>query len=174
MSRPTKYTDKLARKFCLHLAELGAAGKVCELAGMPAKATIYDWIRTKPGFHAMVGLAREEYADKLFEELDEIVNEKPPTDEQGRVDHGWVRNKEVRVKAVHWKLARLAPSKYAERKAVELTGADGEPLLPRDELTDARLLEGARRLAFILHRADIMQRTSPPVLQLVHDVKPLA
>jgi hypothetical protein len=172
VSKPdVPYSDEIALKLCERLAGGESLLKICATEGMPARSTIYSWLKANSSFQVMYLAAREEHADSEFERLDQLVNETPPTDDKGRIDMGWVQNQRLKVDALKWKLARMSPRKYSER--IEITGADGEAFVPKpDELTPDRILEGARRLAFILRQADQTLRQGARVpLQLVHDVE---
>lgn len=60
---------------------------------------------------------------------------------------------------------RRPNSEWVER--FEVVGAGGEPLIP--QMTPEAQFEGARRLAFVLHRAGKLLAKAPPEpLQLTH------
>lgn len=168
MGRPSDYTEELALAFCARLAEVGAVTKVCADEGMPARSTLYQWLRKEPGFVAMYQAAREEYADAEFEALETLMNEQPPADMDPKLRMAWVQDKRLRVDTVKWRLGKLS-RRYAER--MELTGAEGSPLIPSDELTEERRIQGVRRIAFLLQKADIEERDRRQPLLLTHDVK---
>lgn len=153
MSRPAiPYSEDVALRICEQLGTGKTLKAICRGKGMPARSTVYAWLAEHTEFKTMFQAARDEHIDNEFDRLDDLVNQKPPVDQYGRIDHGWVTNQRVKVAALQWKLSKLRPREFSDR--MELTGAEGAPLMPPDEeLTPERIAEGARRLAFILHRA---------------------
>jgi hypothetical protein len=157
------YGEDLAIEFCEHLAELGSISKVCELPGMPSRSTAYAWIGGRPGFKAMVDAARDQHADLVWDEMKTLMEQEIPIDTQGRMDNAAVRDKEVRLNAMRWRMGKLS-KRYADR--TEITGKDGAPLLVNDEMTEERMFEGVRRFAFLLARVGEKnkQPAGPPLL----------
>jgi hypothetical protein len=164
------YSEDVAVRLCERIADVGNLRKVCQEEGMPHPSTVYEWIGVVPGFNPMYLAAREQYADSEFDRLDDLMNEPAPKDDRGRIDVGWVQQQRLKVDTLKWKLSKLCPRRYSER--LELVGAEGKPLVPELPLEQLQL-EAARRMAFILQRADeIMKRKAPAPLLLVHEVAP--
>lgn len=167
MARPTEYNEEIAARICEQLADGKPMIEICSAEGMPARSTVYKWLAANPGFVAMHQAAREEHADAEFERLDALVNTVLPKDANGRTDMGDVQQLRLKVDTKKWQLARMHPKKYAER--FELTGAAGAPLVAGPP-TPEQILEGARRIAFMLQKAIVLQEEAPrPPLLLVHD-----
>lgn len=154
--RKPSYSPKLAVAVCAQIAQVGSIGKACAAAGLP-RSTFYEWLHEHAEFVAMYQAAKEAYADDLFDKLADLMEKDPPRDEKGRGDAAFAHMARVRLDALKYRLRVLNPRKFAER--VELTGGEGEPLNPPpQEMTPERLMEGVRRLAFILHSADAMKQ----------------
>jgi hypothetical protein len=164
MSRPAiPYSEHVALRICEQLADGKTLKQICRAKGSPARSTVYAWLAEHPEFNTMFQTARNEHIDNEFDRLDDLVNQKPPTDAYGRVDQGWVANQKVKVAALQWKLSKLRPREFSDR--MELTGAEGAPLMPpAEELSPERIAEAARRIAFILHRAALLQDSALPLL----------
>jgi hypothetical protein len=173
MNKPrVEYSDEVAAAICARLADGESLKKICESEGMPARSSVHKWLATNPEFLTMYQVAWDEKADGLFDEMQELMNQDPPADLDPKQTMAWVQNKRVKLETLRWILARMAPKKFSER--YEITGAAGEALIPQnDEMTPERLLEGARRMIFVLNRADQILKENPPApLRLVHEVKP--
>ena len=116
---------------------------------MPPDATVRLWVVDNvQGFAAQYTRARDLGLDVMAEEVLDISDD-------GRND--WVEretargtpyvalNEEalgrsrLRVDARKWYLSKLAPKRYGEKQAVELTGADGGPVQISDVERAARL-----------------------------------
>lgn len=104
-----------------------------------------------------IDVFREQYAqaralgfDTIADEVIEIADTQPGTTDNGATDSGAVAHNRLRFDARRWYLAKLAPKKYGERTAMELTGADGGPV----QITDT---ERAAKIAAILSAAKTRQ-----------------
>lgn len=120
MGRPGLYTDALAEQICRMISEGKSLTEVCELEHMPARFTLYRWMREHADFNDAYTRAREERADLLAEEVLTIADE--TTDANlGR----------LRVDARKWAAAKLNPKTYGDKLQV-----DGDM---RVKLTDDQL-----------------------------------
>jgi len=74
----------------------------------PHRDSVYTWMREREDFSDMYARAREERADRLFEELFEIAD-KPCTNQVE------VQQQRNRLDTRKWALSKLAPRKYGDR-----------------------------------------------------------
>lgn len=165
-----EYSDDLAAAICERLADGEPLTKILASEGMPKRSTFYvDWLH-RPGFAFMYQVARETWADAEFDRLEELVNETPALDDRKRVDNGWVQNQRLKIESLKYRLRVLHPRRFAER--MELTGAEGKPLVPpSEEMTPERRFEALRRFAFLLQQAGELNRPPPPApLLLPHEL----
>lgn len=95
---------------------------------MPAKSTVLRWVAEDETFRDRYAQARAVGFDAVADEVMEIVDEEPAVLTNGATDAGDVANKRLRFDARRWYLSKLAPAKYGERTAMELTGANGGPV----------------------------------------------
>ena len=158
MGRPTKYTPELAAEICERLAAGESLRAICRDGSMPSTSMVMRWSLQIGEFREQYAHARELGFDAMADEVIEIADEEPGTLENGATDGGEVANKRLRFDARRWYLSKLAPKKYGERTAMELTGANGGPV----EINDA---DRAARLAGLLALAQ--QRKNGDVSDLV-------
>lgn len=166
MLRATEYTEELAVQICTRIAEGEALARICRDESMPNVSSVYRWVATNEKFRTMYQLAREDQADTLGDQILEISDEAPiivKRDDEGNevevvLDAAAVQRQRLRVDARKFVAAKLKPKKWGDR--TELVGAGGAPLIPFDPMSEwsdsQRALEGARRLAFILARANLL------------------
>ena len=94
---------------------------ICADPRMPAKATVFRWLASNQEFRRSYALARECQAEDLAFEILEIADDSSrdyvkKTGVDGKVT--WVFDKEhfarqrLKIKALKWMLARMAPRKY--------------------------------------------------------------
>lgn len=82
----------------------------------------------------------------MAEEALEIADDPVGSTDNGGTDAGAVAKQRLQVDTRKWMLSKLAPKKYGERTAMELTGANGGPV----QISDA---ERAAKVAAILASA---------------------
>lgn len=95
----------------------------------------------KPDFAANIARARGCQADCLHDDMSEI---------EGKVLSGSLDPQAARVIiwSKQWRASKLAPKKYGDKAALELTGKDGGAI----ETVDVSQLELARRVGFLLEK----------------------
>jgi hypothetical protein len=108
--RPSVYTQELAHRICEAVANGEALQDVCSQPGMPARRTVYYWLRTNDEFAAAYELAREMRADLLADEVVKISDTEDPA------------RARVQIDARRWAASKLNPRRYGERQDRNLDG----------------------------------------------------
>ena len=123
LGRPSIYSDALAHEICRRLGDGESLRKICLDDGMPDKATVMNWLTTKPDFLDQYARAREIQAETQFDEIIDIVDQPPElsyvTDKNGELievkfDATYVAWMKLRVDTRKWTAARMS-RKYNER-----------------------------------------------------------
>ena len=163
IGRPSLCTPDVTDAICRELAEGRSLRSICGDPGMPSHASVTTWLSdpTKSGFLARYQRARADQADTLAEQILDLADERPPVDDAGRVDPGWVAAQRMRVEARKWYAGKVRPKAWGDRISQEITGPDGGPLQVRHSLEEehARILELQRKLGIIDIGAGIL---APP------------
>lgn len=158
--RPSEYTQEKADVICEQLASGDSMRKVCEPDEMPAMSTVFRWLREQDEFRQQYETAKDEAADVMVEEINEIadnstndyvtlladaIKEKPASEWTEEDIHVLaikaapeaIQRSRLRVDARKWTASKLKPKKYGDK---QLIGSDPDnPLLPKDlELTIVR------------------------------------
>ena len=102
--RPSVYSPTLAQKICEAVADGEALQDVCNQPGMPARRTVYYWLRTNEEFATAYELAREMRADLLADEVVKISDTEDPAKARVQID------------ARRWAASKLNPRRYGERQ----------------------------------------------------------
>lgn len=74
MGRTTHYTEDAAIAICERHAAGQSLVEICQVEGMPARATLYRWLKERPDFSMLLELARDEFADKITREIVDIAD----------------------------------------------------------------------------------------------------
>lgn len=167
MARPTEYTEEIGCLICEKLSEGTPLTKVCKEEGLPSQSSVYRWLPLHEDFRLRYQAARADQAHAWFAEMIEIADDASGDfieDKDGKtlVDHENINRARLRVDARKFAVSRLLPSVYGEKLGIG--AAEGLAPLP-GQMSN---FEVARRVAFILSRADHeLREQAPPTLQLV-------
>ena len=109
-----KYSDRVARDLCQHIAEGKSLRQIEKIDGMPGTSTIMRWLADprRDGFRAKYALAKQVQMERLAEEALAISDDP---------DGDLARDK-LRVDTRKWLITQLAPKRYGE-----VTLAPSEP-----------------------------------------------
>jgi hypothetical protein len=115
------YGAEIADTICDRLAGGESLRAICADAGMPDRATVSRWLARYEEFRDLYGFAREWQADCLVDEMLKIARDSSrdylkKVGVDGKVT--WVVDREhiarcgLRISALKWTAARMAPRKY--------------------------------------------------------------
>lgn len=136
MGRPSAYTPELAAEICLRMSEGDSLRKICRDESMPSISMVMRWAQSNEAFREQYTRAREDLLEHWAEDILEISDESSKDFVQvaegeetvERVDHEHIARSKLRVDSRKWLLSKLAPKKYGERLATELSGPGGGPI----------------------------------------------
>lgn len=117
--------------------------KSCEIAGIGA-ATWLDWCAADRTLGERYAQARARGADAEFEALQQLAEEAPPVDANGRIDNAWIQWQRLRVDTRKWALSKKRPERYGDR--IDHQHGTTEPLLIQINLGGSRSTEPARNV----------------------------
>lgn len=95
----------------------------CRQPDTPHHTVIYGWMEEDEAFSHRFARAREIGADAIAQETLTIVDEHPPTTDNGSTDSGFVAWQKARVETRLKLLAKWSPKKYGDR--IDHTSSDG-------------------------------------------------
>jgi hypothetical protein len=119
MSEYVPYSPELGRKICERIANGESLRKICSEPGMPARMSVFRWIRANGDFAEEYAAARQMQGDYMDDLILETAYECDPSN---------FRAASVKISAFQWRAMKLRPREYGERKSVELSGPDRAPL----------------------------------------------
>jgi hypothetical protein len=161
VGRPSSYTDDIAFEICDRIAEGESLKRICASEGMPGQGTVFRWLANPENavFRESYARAREAQADALFDETLDISDDgsndwmlrnhgDDPEESGWKVNGEHIQRSRLRVDTRKWMAGKLAPKKYGDKSAVEVSGKDGGPI----ETKELSSLEMARRIGFLLEK----------------------
>lgn len=133
--RPEEYSQEIADRICESLANGKSLNRLCKLDEYPSQSAVYSWLSKHDDFAEKYARAREKQADFYAQEIVDIGDEQSEVvTEDGRKFDPDVNRDRLRIDARKWFASKVAPKKYGDKQAIELTGS-----LKVSELTDADL-----------------------------------
>lgn len=128
--RPSEYTAEKADAICARIAEGESIRTICRDEDMPAKSTVFKWLRDIRGFSDQYARAKEQQADAIFEDILDIADDARNDwmERRGDEDAGWMANGEhiqrsrLRIDARKWMAGKLRPKVYGDKLDVEHSG----------------------------------------------------
>lgn len=137
MARPSLYSEELAMKICMRLAEGESLLKICREEGMPSRGTVFRWLIENNGFRDTYEKSREMQAELFADELNEIADDgtndwMESADKDGGVGYKLngehIQRSRLRIDTRKWIASKLKPKKYGDKVTQELQGPDGGPV----------------------------------------------
>ena len=127
--RPSKFKRSVAEEICRRLALGESLVRICATDGMVDISTVFRWLDTKPEFRDMYARAREAQAEFYANQIIDIADETPITEQPDpdggvtiRIDAAGVQRNKLRVDARKWVAAKLLPGSTTERMLNEVRG----------------------------------------------------
>ena len=115
------WTPEIEDELCAAIASGRSLDNACRDFGMPSDTTVYRHMAYSDSFAAKMATARAAQQDHEMEDCVRIADEATPED---------VQVAKLRISTRQWRAMKLAPKKYGEKIAAEVTGANGAPLVP--------------------------------------------
>lgn len=143
--RHSEFSQEVADRICEGIADgKSLRALLREDDSLPASSTIFKWLAANASFAEQYARAREAQADVLFDDILSIADDglnDTYTDEDGhvRTNQDVIARSKLRVEARKWMAGKLRPKVYGEFKAVELTGANGGPVVIQASAADERI-----------------------------------
>ena len=146
MGRPSDYTDDLALEICFRIVNGESLNRICKDDHMPNVATVYRWLQKLEDFRNMYTRAKEDQADTLADEIQDISDEKPMmtivTDDESveKLDPVGINRNRLRIDARKWIAAKLKPRKYGDRQILAGDAENPLEIKQKSEILEALLI----------------------------------
>lgn len=115
--RPSSYSTEITEKICSLILEGNSIRHICSYVDMPHIATVMRWLNEYPEFSQCYSLAKQQYAELLFDEILDIADQCPP-------ERDAIAKAKLMIDARKYSVSKLAPKKYGLHVNDEL-GDDG-------------------------------------------------
>lgn len=126
----------LVQEICDRLASGESMRSITADPRMPPSSQVYLRMAQDESFRSNIVAAREAQQEALIDQTVDMADDATPE------DHQVVK---LRIWARQWRAGKLAPKKYGERVATEITGANGGPIQTETTLTVSNLTDDQLR-----------------------------
>jgi hypothetical protein len=113
------YTPEIAERICDGLMDGLSLVKICQAENMPHRRTVLRWWEKDPDFATKCARARVLQADLMDDMIIDLINSVTP--ESASADR-------VKLAALTWRAAKLAPKKYGDKLDLTHAAPDGGPV----------------------------------------------
>lgn len=148
--RSSKYSAALAERICDHIRCGCSLRKAAEKEGVN-QSTVMRWAHRNAGFCEQYARACEERLAAFEDKLLDLMEEGHKVAGRGLIGGNLLNAVKLEIDTLKWMLSKLMPKKYGDRKAVELTGANGGPV---EMITD----HDEVRIASVMDRIEEIRR----------------
>lgn len=156
--RPSIFTEDMANEILQRIREGESVRQICMLEHMPAQGTFYRWLTENEELQEKYARAKADQADYFAEEMIDISDEGRndwEERENQRTGHTYIALNEeaiarsrLRIETRKWLMGKMKPKKYGDKLQQEITGKDGEALVPaaKVEITEGVVSSIIQRL----------------------------
>lgn len=127
--RRSGYHPAVAAYICQRIVEGSSLAWICQEDGMPAVTTVFNWLKRHPEFEEAYAKAREIQGQLKFDQVWDVA-------ERATKETAYLAS--IRISALRWQAARLAPKRY---------GLKADDQVHREEVDRRRALEARERAA---------------------------
>jgi len=117
--RPSSFTQAIADTICERMAEGESLRLICRDDAMPARSSVFRWLRENEAFRDQYAQAREDLFETWGEDVYETALTAAPED---------TARARLLVDTRKWQLSKMAPKKYGEKVEHEHGGVGGGPI----------------------------------------------
>lgn len=135
--RPSEYSDEIGTLICDRLIDGQSLRQICKDEAMPAKSTIFKWLKDFPEFSDQYAHARALQMEAMAEEILDIADdtsldtktiERKDGTEVEVQNAEWINRCRLQVDTRKWLMSKLAPKKYGDKIQQEVSGPNGAPV----------------------------------------------
>jgi len=112
--------------------------QACKEIDFPRK-TFEGWLEADEDLSAQYARARENRAEKIFEEILTIADRPAPTTDSGATDSGDVQHRRLQIDTRRWMLGKMSPKKYGDKVELAHSGEIKTHSFDLSKLSDEEL-----------------------------------
>lgn len=112
--RPSVYSQAVADRICEEIVIGRSLRSICQDKDMPSIASVIKWLREKDDFSSQYARAKEEQADTITDDMEDIARD-------NTID---VARARLIIDTRKWAASKLKPKKYGDKLDMTTNGKD--------------------------------------------------
>jgi hypothetical protein len=114
-----KFSQEIFDEICVRIASGESLRKICKDDKMPALVNVWRWLNDNEALSKQYTHAREEQAETLADEIQEICDAEMPMDAFGKIDAGAVNQARLKIDARKWIASKLKPKRFGDYTKIQ-------------------------------------------------------
>jgi hypothetical protein len=114
-----KFSQEIFDEICVRIASGESLRKICKDDKMPALVNVWRWLNDDEALSKQYTHAREEQAETLADEIQEICDAEMPMDAFGKIDAGAVNQARLKIDARKWIASKLKPKRFGDYTKIQ-------------------------------------------------------
>jgi len=114
-----KFSQELFDEICVRIASGESLRKICKDDKMPALVNVWRWLNDNEALSKQYTHAREEQAETLADEIQEICDAVMPMDAFGKIDAGAVNQARLKIDSRKWIASKLKPKRFGDYTKIQ-------------------------------------------------------
>jgi hypothetical protein len=119
LKNSTRFSQGIFDKICERIASGESLRKICKEDKMPNITTVWHWLNDNEALNKQYTHAREEQAETLADEIQEICDAEMPMDAFGKIDAGAVNQARLKIDSRKWIASKLKPKRFGDYTKVQ-------------------------------------------------------
>jgi hypothetical protein len=114
-----KFSQEIFDEICVRIASGESLRKICKDDKMPALVNVWRWLNDNEALSKQYTHAREEQAETLADEIQEICDAEMPVDAFGKIDAGAVNQARLKIDSRKWIASKLKPKRFGDYTKIQ-------------------------------------------------------
>ena len=119
LKNSTRFSQEIFDKICERIASGESLRKICREDKMPAMVNVWRWLNDSEALSKQYTHAREEQAETLADEIQEICDAEIPVGIDGKIDNGAVNQARLRIDSRKWIASKLKPKRFGDYTKIQ-------------------------------------------------------
>lgn len=115
----TRFSQEIFDKICERIASGESLRKICREDKMPNITTVWHWLNNNEALDKQYTRAREEQAETMADEIQEICDAEIPVGIDGKIDNGAVNQARLRIDSRKWIASKLKPKRFGDYTKIQ-------------------------------------------------------
>ena len=119
LKNSVKFSQEIFDEICVRIAEGESLRKICKDEKMPSLVAVWKWLNNDEELVKQYTRAREEQAETLVDQIQEICDAEIPAGIDGKIDAAAVNQARLKIDSRKWIASKLKPKRFGDYTKVQ-------------------------------------------------------